>query len=114
MRQKAFAVALLLLSAVLAVSQSSSDADSQSHKETNQVTITGCLLKSPHNHYEIVDEKGITNLVYSSKVKLGAYVGKSVTLTGERSAMPSTDTGTSRPMPHFVVKDVQPASGSCK
>ena len=115
MRQNGFVLAVLLLSALLVVGQNStSDTDSQSHKETNKVTITGCLAKDTHNHYQVVDEQGISNLVYNSRVKLGSYVGKSVTLTGERSAMPSTDTGTARPMPHFVVKEVKLASGTCK
>jgi len=53
-------------------------------------------------------------MVYSSTVHLDSYVGQFVTLTGSRSAMPSTDTGTGRPMPHFAVTGVQPATGQCK
>jgi hypothetical protein len=53
-------------------------------------------------------------MVYSTTVHLDSYVGQSVTLIGNQSATPSTDTGTGRPMPHFVVLEVQPASGSCK
>lgn len=78
-------------------------------------TITGCLTKSTHDTYRLVDQNGKTNMVYSTSVKLDSYVGQSVTLVGKQSATPSTDTGTSRPMPHFIVMEVHPAaSGGCK
>lgn len=86
----------------------------QTHQQERQVTITGCLTKNSHGEYELVDQKGVHNLVYKSeRVDLESYVGQSVALTGEQSAMPSTDTGTSRPMPHFVVKKLRLASGNC-
>lgn len=77
-------------------------------------TITGCLTSAEHDTYRLVDEKGVTHMVYSSTVHLDAYVGQYVTLTGSQSATPSTDTGTARPMPHFTVTEVQPATGQCK
>ena len=81
---------------------------------THDVTITGCLTKNSHGDYELVDQKGVHNLVYKSeRVDLESHVGQSVSLTGEQSAVPSTDTGTSRPMPHFVVKKLQQGSGKC-
>ena len=81
---------------------------------THHVTITGCLTKNSHGDYELVDQKGVHNLVYpSEKVDLESHVGQSVSLTGQQSAMPSTDTGTSRPMPHFVVDKLQQGSGKC-
>jgi hypothetical protein len=87
---------------------------SQSATPTNYVTITGCLTKNAHGEYELVDQKGVHNLVYKSeRVDLESYVGKSVSLTGEQSAMPSTDNGTSHPMPHFVVKRLEQGSGKC-
>ena len=66
------------------------------------------------NEYQLVDEKGITNQVYSATVHLDSYVGQSVTLTGDQSATPSTDNGMGRPTPHFKVVKVQPTSGDCK
>ncbi|HKF01907.1 MAG TPA: hypothetical protein VKB49_06315, partial [Candidatus Sulfotelmatobacter sp.] len=58
---------------------------------------------------------GIHNLVYQSdKFDLDSYVGQSVTLIGDRSAIPSTDTGTARPMPHFKVAELRQASGKCR
>jgi len=83
------------------------------HLKRNQTSVTGCLTKNPHNEFELVDEKGIHNLLYSSTVPLDTYVGQSVTVMGERSATPSTDMGTGRPMPHFNVVDLRPASGKC-
>jgi len=83
------------------------------HLKGNQSAITGCLTKNPHDEYELVDEKRVHNLLYSSTVPLDTYVGQSVTLIGERSATPSTDTGTARPVPHFKVVDLRPASGKC-
>ena len=81
---------------------------------THHVTITGCLTKNSHGDYELVDQKGVHNLVYpSEKVDLESHVGQSVSLTGQQSAMPSTDTGTSRPMPHFVVDKLQQGAGKC-
>jgi hypothetical protein len=53
-------------------------------------------------------------MVYSKTVHLDTYVGQYVSLVGNVSATPSTDTGTGRPMPHFIVMEVRPASGSCK
>ena len=81
---------------------------------THHLTITGCLTKNPHGDYDLVDQNGVHNLVYKSdRVDLESHVGQSVSLTGQQSAMPSTDTGTSRPMPHFVVKKLQDGSGKC-
>jgi len=54
------------------------------------------------------------NVVYSPTVKLGSYVGQSVTLAGDRDTSQGTDTGTPRTTPHFKVYEVQPASGNCK
>ena len=59
-------------------------------------------------------QNGVTNMVYSTTVHLDSYVGQFVTLSGNQSAKPSTDGGTGRPMPHFIVLEVQPASGKCK
>ena len=83
------------------------------HIKHNQSALTGCLTKNPYNEYELVDEKGIHNLLYSSTVPLDTYMGQSVTLVGELSAAPSTDTGPARPMPHFKVVDLRPAAGKC-
>ncbi|HEV2397491.1 MAG TPA: hypothetical protein VGS27_11160 [Candidatus Sulfotelmatobacter sp.] len=86
----------------------------QAHSPEHSDTITGCLTKNPHGDYELIDEKGVHNLVYKSKrVDLESHVGQSVSLTGDQSAMPSTDTGTSRPMPHFVVKKLRKTSDTC-
>jgi len=83
------------------------------HLKRNQITVKGCLTKNPHNDYELVDEKGTHNLLYSSTVPLDTYVGQSVTVMGERSATPGTDIGTARSMSHFNVVDLRPASGQC-
>jgi len=40
----------------------------QTDRKRNQSTITGCLIKNPHNEYELVDEKGIHNLLNSSTI----------------------------------------------
>jgi hypothetical protein len=82
------------------------------HLKRNQTALIGCLTKN-HNEYELVDEKGIHNLLYSSTVPLDTYVGQSVTLIGERSSAPSIDMGTARSMPYFKVVDLRPASGKC-
>ncbi len=88
---------------------------SQSPKQKTHSKITGCLTSTGQpDEYRLVDKKGVTNLVYSTSVHLDSYVGQSVTLIGDQSATPSTDTGTARPKPHFKVVEVQPASGSCK
>jgi hypothetical protein len=88
---------------------------SQSPKPQTHKTITGCLTSNGRPYeYRLTDEKGISNIIYSTTLHLDAYVGKFVTLVGDQSATPSTDTGTARPTPHFKVFEVQPASGSCK
>ena len=103
----------LFVLAILAVTLA--PAFSQSPKPKTHSTITGCLTSGDKaDEYRLVDEKGVTNVVYSATIHLDSYVGQSVTLTGDQSATPSTDTGTGRPMPHFKVLKVKPASGSCK
>jgi hypothetical protein len=88
---------------------------SQAPEPKTRSKITGCLISTSQSHeYRLVDEKGVTNIVYSASLHLNSYVGQSVTLIGDQSATPSTDTGTARPMPHFKVVQVQPASGNCK
>jgi hypothetical protein len=107
MRGTLFLPAILVAASVFAFSQSP--------KPKTHVKITGCLSSSGHpDEYQLVDEKGITNLVYSGTIHLDSYIGQSVTLIGDQSAMPSTDTGTAQPMPHFKVAKVQPAHGDCK
>ena len=109
MQLRLFPLVILLVIPALVFSQSSAP-----KMTTHQVTITGCLTKNSHGDYELVDQKGVHNLIYKSeRVDLESHVGQSVSLTGEQSAMPSTDTGTSRPMPHFVVKKLQQESGKC-
>jgi len=104
-----FLLVILFIFPAAVVSQSATP-----KKTTHQITITGCLTKNSHGEYDLIDQKGVHNLVYKSeRVDLESYVGQSVALTGEQSAMPSTDTGTSRPMPHFVVDKLQQASGNC-
>ena len=100
-------MAILLVAPVLAFSQSP---EPKTHS-----TITGCLTSTGQPHeYRLVDEKGVTNQVYSMTVHLNSYVGHPVILIGDRSATPSTDTGTGRPTPHFKVVEVKAGSGDCK
>lgn len=103
MRARLFVLAILMVMPALAF------------PKKHHTTITGCLTStSKPDEFQLVDEKGVTNIVFSVTLHLDSYVGKSVTLTGDQSATPSTDTGTSRPMPHFKVVEVKEASGSCK
>ena len=107
MRGRLFVFAILVVAAALAFSQSP--------KPKTHSTITGCLTSTGQpDEYRLADEKGVTNQVYSVTVHLDSYVGKSVTLTGDQDATPSTDNGMGRPTPHFKVVKVQPASGDCK
>jgi len=107
MRGRLFVFAILVVAAALAFSQSP--------KPKTHSTITGCLTSTGQpDEYRLADEKGVTNQVYSVTVHLDSYVGQSVTLTGDQSSTPSTDTGTGRPAPHFKVVKVQPAPGDCK
>src|SRR5580693_1523987 len=102
MRRRLFVLAIIGVAAALAFSQSP--------KPKTHSKITGCLTSTGHaDEYQLVDEKGVTNQVYSVSVHLDAYVGKSVTLTGDQSATPSTDSGTTHPTPHFKVVKVEPA-----
>jgi hypothetical protein len=106
MRTRLLVLAILLVATL---------AFSQSPKPKTRSKITGCLTSTGQpDEYRLVDEKGVTNQVYSVSVHLDSYVGKSVTLIGDQSATPSTDSGTSHPTPHFKVVEVQPASGACK
>ena len=107
MRGKSFALAILVVAPVLAFSQSP---EPKTHSK-----ITGCLTSTGQPYeYRLVDEKGVIHQVYSVTVHLDSFVGKSVTLIGDQSATPSTDTGTGRPTPHFKVVEVRAASGNCK
>jgi hypothetical protein len=107
MRGSSFVLAILVIAPVFSFSQSP---EPKTHsKITGRLTGTG----QPHE-YRLADQKGVTNQVYSTTVHLYSYVGQSVTLIGDQSATPSTDTGTGRPAPHFGVMKVQAASGKCK
>jgi hypothetical protein len=119
MRGSRFVLAVLVVSSSLAFSQSSKPSaaendGSQPVGHHKHGSITGCLTSAEHDTFRLVDQKGITNMVYSSTVHLDSYVGQFVTLTGSQSATPSTDTGTGRPMPHFAVTGVHAATGQCK
>jgi hypothetical protein len=119
MQTSRFVLAVLVAASSFAFSQSTKpsaaeNGGSQPIGHHKRSTITGCLAPGDHDTYRLVDQKGVTNMVYSSTVHLDSYVGQFVTLTGSKSATPSTDTGTSRPMPHFAVTGVQPAPGQCK
>jgi hypothetical protein len=119
MKESLFLLTILLFVPAIVSSQTETpsapqNSNRQAVQHRNHVTITGCLTSSHHKEYRLVDQDGTTNLVYSPTVDLDSYVGQSVTLVGNRSASPSTDTGTARPMPHFMVTEVRPASGSCK
>jgi len=119
MRRNRFMLAVLVVASSLAFSQSdkpsaAENGGSQPAGHHKHNTITGCLTNGEHDTYRLVDQKGVTNMVYSSTVHLDSYVGQFVTLTGSKSATPSTDTGTSRPMPHFAVTGVHAATGQCK
>src|SRR5262249_9868008 len=109
MRGSLFALTILVVAPTLAFSQTE-----HNPKTAKQATITGCLSKTKGNQYQLVDQKKVTNLLISDTVNLESYVGQSVTLIGNQSATPSTDTGTKRPTPTFRVREVQQASGTCK
>jgi hypothetical protein len=117
MRGSLLVTIILAVTAGLAFSQNSQNAPSTSSPQSvipgHRTTITGCLTGEP-DHYRLTDEKGVTNIIYSTTVHLDSYVGRPVTLLGVQSATPSTDTGTARPMPHFKVLQVHLASGNCK
>ena len=118
MKEPLFLLTVLWVTPALVVSQTgvpnaTHDHGPPMHLKRNQTALRGCITKNPHNEYELVDEKGTHNFLYSSTVPLDTYVGQSVTVIGELSATSSTDTGTARPMPHFKVLDLRPASGKC-
>jgi hypothetical protein len=102
-----------LVSSQTAVPKATQDHGRPMHLKRNQSAVTGCLTKNSHNEYELVDEKGNHHLLFSSTVPLDTYLGQSVTVIGERSATPSTDMGTARPLLYFNVVDLRPASGRC-
>ena len=107
MRGRLFVLATCAVAPVLAFSQSS--------KPKLHSRITGCLSGTGRPYeYQLLDEKGVMNLIYSVTVHLDSYVGQSVTLAGDQSAMPSTDAGQAHPSTHFKVLRVYSASGNCK
>jgi len=117
MRGNLFVLTILAVVPSLAFAQTDAGGATQntkSAKQRNHTTITGCLTGTKKQEYRLKDEKGVTNLLYSNNIDLDTYVGKMITVTGDQSPKPSTDTGTGRPMPVFRVLDVQPASGTCK
>src|SRR5215467_11351651 len=115
MEKRFFLLTVLLVSPALVSSQTgvpkaTQDHGHPMHLQRNQSALTGCLTKNSHEEYELVDKKGIHNLLYSSTVPLDTYVGQFVTLIGE-PAMPSANMGTARHAPYFKVVDLRPASG---
>ena len=116
MRGSLVVLIILVVTPGLAFSQNTQsppNSNPQSVIPGHRATITGCLTGEP-DHYRLKDQTGVTNMIYSTAVHLDSYVGQPVTLVGVQSATPSTDTGTARPMPHFKVLEVHPASGNCK
>jgi hypothetical protein len=71
MRSSLFVLAVLLIAPALVFSQ----------PPKHQSKITGCLTAGQPNDYRLVDQKGVTNYVYSdsASVHLDSYVGQSVT-----------------------------------
>lgn len=119
MRGNLLVLAILVVTQAFAFSQTDTSAAQKSIGQTakHKSTITGCLTSTTmgkRKEYRLVDQKRTKNIAYSKIVDLDPYVGQSVTLVGDVSATPSTDEGTSQPMPVFVVFKVQPASGNCK
>ena len=119
MRRRLLVLIILVVTPGLAFSQSDTPSARNSNGQAapsgkTSGTITGCLTPAKHDTYRLVDENGVTNMVYSKTLSLDSYVGQFVSLVGNVSATPSTDTGTGRPMPHFKVTEVRPGSGSCK
>jgi|SRR5215472_1691204 hypothetical protein len=108
MRGKLFVLVILVVTPALAFSQS----------RKHESSITGCLTSTTVNNkkqYRLVDQKKVTNIVYSKTIDLESHVGQSVTLVGDISPTPSSDEGTAQPMPIFwVLEEVKPASGTCK
>jgi hypothetical protein len=110
MRSASLVLTVLLITPAFALSQADA---TQNSKPSKHLTITGCLTGKP-DAYRLKDAKGKTVIPYSKTVDLEPYVGKSVTVVGDLSAAPSTDTGTGRPLPHFQVREAQPGSSTCK
>jgi len=115
MKQRVLMAVLFVAAAVLVNKSESQNPTKSSKPQTGKnVTITGCLTRGPHETYDLVDRQGIHNMIAKSEtVNLDSYVGQSVKLVGERSAIPSTDEGTRRPKPLFKVTELQPAEGKC-
>lgn len=82
----------LLLNPMLFSAQNTSDGDKPNDLHHERINITGCLTKNSLNEFELVDQCGIDNLLYSAVVDLDQYVGKTVTLLGRRAAT-QHDTG---------------------
>ena len=74
-----------LVSSQTAVPKATQDHGHPMHLKPTQTAVTGCLTKNANDEYELVDEKGNRNLLYSSTVPLDTHVEQSVTLIGERS-----------------------------
>jgi hypothetical protein len=82
MRRNLFVLAVLVAASSFAFSQSSKPSAAENggsepaghHKHSS---ITGCLTSAEHDTYRLVDQKGVTNMVYSSTVHLDSYVGHS-------------------------------------
>jgi len=84
MRRIRFVMTVLVAASALAFSQTSTPSATQSGKsqpvrQSQRSTITGCLKSAKHDTYRLVDQKGVTNMVYSSTVHLDSYVGQFVT-----------------------------------
>lgn len=104
---------LSVLNPLILPAQNTSRGD-QENDPRKEITITGCVTKNSHKEFELVDEKGIDNMLYGDIIPLDQYVGKVVTLVGKRSATPSTDMGIKNPQPHFLVTKVKSELNTCK
>lgn len=121
MRKSLFVLTVLLATSALVYSQNENQNQNQGATQSmsrppaqQHSTITGCLSSGKHGDFQLVDQEGRTNIVYSPSVHLDSYVGQSVTLVGDKDTSQGTDTGTGRTTAHFKVYEVQPGSGNCK
>ncbi len=64
-----FLMIMLLLNPVLVRAQNDSKGD-QNNDPRKEIAVTGCLTKNSLKEFDLVDEKGIDNLLYSEVVNL--------------------------------------------
>ena|SRR5579863_6761716 len=116
MKKACFLSAIVLLSTVWLVAQTSTNSAAQSDHNMSKTTVEGCLGGSAGN-YILTDQSGKEFNLRGDASKLGEHLNQEVRVTGDQPSTPksSSTSSTSGSMsnPSIHVTNVEKVSDTC-